>query len=231
MVSPSLASEPAAWSCEATLPFSTWSSSTESPTAPLRFFSASAASASLGVMPLRSGTVTVAAGCLPLEKTSLTLVPLEHSASRAGFWLMSLPSSMSSLYSSEVLTVKNPSPYSASLAVASSLVMPSRLGMAWVSVLEPVSANTAPATSAMATITPSTMATTLPLPEPLSSGSGAAWLPWAVEMRVAVVCMGTAAARGMAWVPPATGWRFMAVVGAAEMSEVASPRFTMRPAR
>ena len=191
---------------------------------------ASALSACEGVIPLRFGTVTVAAGFLPLEKTRLTWVPFSHWVSRAGSWLMSLPSSMLSSYCSDVLTTKKPSPYSASLAVASSLVIPSRFGMALVAELPPMRAMAPPATSAIAAMTPITMAAILPLLMGFFSGTCMleAWLAPVVGMRPVVV--GETAALGMAWVRP-PGVRLSCEVGVAVMSEVASPRFTMRPAR
>ncbi len=172
----------------------------------------------------------MAAGFLPFEKTRLTLVPFSHWVLRAGSWLMSLPSSMLSSYCSDVLTTKKPSPYSASLAVASSLVIPSRLGIDLLPEPPPMSAMAPPAIRAMAAMTPITMAAILPLLIGFFSGTCmlGAWLAPVVGMRPVVV--GETAARGMAWVrPPCV--RLSCEVGAAVSSDVALLTCAMRPAR
>ena len=116
------------------------------------------------------------------------------------------------------------------MAVASSLVIPSRLGIDLLPEPPPMSAMAPPAIRAMAAMTPITMAAILPLLIGFFSGTCMleAWLAPVVGMRPVVV--GETVARGMAWVrPPCV--RLSCEVGAAVSSDVASPRFTMRPAR
>ena len=97
-VSPALAVLLAAGDCSATLPLSTSALYTESPACPLRPTFVSAATASEGVMFWRSGTVTVAAGSLPFETTSVTVVPSVTWRFALGDWSMTTPSSTLSEY-------------------------------------------------------------------------------------------------------------------------------------
>ena len=91
MVSPALASEPPAGDCFAIMPTATFSSYTESPACPTRPTFASALSACDGLIPVRSGTFTVAAGSLPLEMTRLIFVPLATMRPESGSWSMTTP--------------------------------------------------------------------------------------------------------------------------------------------
>ena len=106
--------------------------------------------------------------------------------------------------------------------------MPERLGTAWSAGLA-VSAKAAPAMTAMATMMPMTMPAILPLDIGFFSGT---WKPPCcgpdelVGMRPVTGAVPTA--RGMDCVRLL---RSSGAVGAALMSDVASPRFTMRPAR
>ena len=85
-VSPALAFVPASTFWRQTLPTSTESLASESPALPLSFALARAASACSTVMPVRSGTVTVAAGCGPLETLKSIFDPSVTSRPWLGFW-------------------------------------------------------------------------------------------------------------------------------------------------
>ena len=91
MVSPALAVVPAAGVCAAILPTSTSSELMESPAWLLRPSCDKIASASEGDFPLRSGTVTSAAGSAPFETTILICVPLATLCPASGSWSITFP--------------------------------------------------------------------------------------------------------------------------------------------
>ena len=86
MVSPALAVLPASTLWRQTWPTSMVSLGSELPLLPVSLTCASAASASSGVLPVRSGTVTVAAGSGPFEIVKLITVPSGNSRPWLGFW-------------------------------------------------------------------------------------------------------------------------------------------------
>ena len=90
-MSPAFAVALAEGFCAATAPTSMSELKTESPACPTRPTCRRADSAAEGVMPARSGTVTVAAGSLPLEITMLIWVPLGFCRPASGSWSETSP--------------------------------------------------------------------------------------------------------------------------------------------